>query len=47
MKEEELYDSKKDLGETNNLAAEHPELVAELRALTQNLPKTEKEWSKR
>ena len=47
VKEEELYDLKKDLGETNNLAAEHPELVAELRALTQNLPKTEKEWSKR
>ncbi len=34
---EELYDLKADLGERNNLAQKHPELVAELRALTEKL----------
>ena len=36
-KVEELYDLTADLGERNNLAQKHPELVAELRALTEKL----------
>ena len=32
-KEEELYDLEADLGERTNLAAKHPELVKELKAL--------------
>ena len=30
---EELYDLEADLGETNNLAAKYPEIVAELKQL--------------
>ena len=36
--EEELYDLGNDLGETTNLAKKHPEIVAELRKLTAELP---------
>ena len=35
---EELYDLEKDLGETTNLAKKHSKIVAELRALTDELP---------
>lgn len=36
-KAEELYDLEADLGERNNLAQKHPQLLAELRALTDQL----------
>ncbi len=36
-KAEELYDLEADLGERNNLARKHPQLLAELRALTDQL----------
>jgi arylsulfatase A-like enzyme len=36
--EEELYDLEKDLGESTNLAKKYPKIVAELRALTDELP---------
>ena len=36
---DELYDLETDLGERNNLAAKHPEKVAELRALMESLEK--------
>ena len=36
-KVEELYDLEADLGERNNLAQKHPQLLAELRALTDQL----------
>lgn len=38
---EELYDLEQDLGETTNLAAEHPEKVAELRSLLDAIAKGE------
>jgi arylsulfatase A-like enzyme len=34
----ELYDLKTDIGETANIAEEHPEIVARLRILAQQLP---------
>ena len=34
---EELYDLNTDLGERNNLAQKHPKILAELRALTDQL----------
>jgi arylsulfatase A-like enzyme len=33
----ELYDLETDIGETNNLAGEHPEIVARLQALAEHL----------
>jgi arylsulfatase A-like enzyme len=36
-KAEELYDLETDLGERNNLAQKHPKILAELRALTDQL----------
>jgi arylsulfatase A-like enzyme len=38
-KEEELYNLKKDLDEKNNLAKKHPKILAELRKLTESMPK--------
>jgi arylsulfatase A-like enzyme len=38
-KEEELYDLEKDLEEKNNLAKKHPKILAELRKLTESMPK--------
>jgi arylsulfatase A-like enzyme len=38
-KEEELYNLKKDLEEKNNLAKKHPKILAELRKLTESMPK--------
>ena len=32
-KEEQLYNLKQDIGEKKNLAAEHPEIVAKLKAI--------------
>jgi arylsulfatase A-like enzyme len=38
-KEEELYNLEKDLEEKNNLAKKHPKILAELRKLTESMPK--------
>lgn len=38
----QLYDLKEDLGETNNLAAKHPEKVAELQALLEKIRKEQR-----
>ena len=38
-KEEELYNLEKDLEEKNNLAKKHPRILAELRKLTESMPK--------
>ncbi len=38
VEQEELYNLNNDLGETKNLAAKHPEIVAKLRKLTDELP---------
>ena len=38
-KVDELYDLESDLGETTNLAAKHPDVVSELRQLTEKISK--------